>query len=89
MMALKPWVNWDFEGVVQPGRHFDASDSRARELQTAGLAIPHLDDAPGAVSVQPDPPTRFDEPADPPPAVATRSSSRRRGVSATVSTSGR
>jgi hypothetical protein len=42
MQALKPWVNYDREGVVEPGRQFEATELRARELELAGLAVPAL-----------------------------------------------
>lgn len=44
MEALKPWINWDHEGVVHPGIRFQANEYRARELELAGLAVPVLDE---------------------------------------------
>jgi hypothetical protein len=42
MQALKPWVNHDREGIVEPGRQFETTEDRARELQRMGLAVPAL-----------------------------------------------
>jgi hypothetical protein len=44
MEALKPWINYDHEGVVEPGQRFQAHGHRATELELAGLAVPVLDD---------------------------------------------
>jgi len=40
MLALRPWVNREYEGVVSPGQRFEAGALRAGELERAGLAIP-------------------------------------------------
>jgi hypothetical protein len=44
MEALRPWINYDFEGVVHPGQRFEAHTNRARDLELAGLAVPCLDE---------------------------------------------
>jgi LysM repeat protein len=44
MEALKPWINYDHEGVVEPGQRFQAHGQRAVELELAGLAVPVLDE---------------------------------------------
>ena len=44
MEALKPWINYDHEGVVHPGMRFQAHEVRARELQLSGLAVPVIDE---------------------------------------------
>lgn len=86
LMAIKPWINWDYEGVVKPGQYFEATESRSRELISAGLATPQVSSA-EVISVTPDPPTRFDARDDAPQPAVSRSSSRRRGASETASTS--
>jgi outer membrane biosynthesis protein TonB len=67
MEALKPWINWDHEGVVEPGRRFQASSLRATELENAGLAVPVLDENEQikVVADAPSPPPP--QPAKPPP----------------------
>lgn len=40
LQALKPWVNLDHEGRVEPGQIFEASDYRASELIRGNLAMP-------------------------------------------------
>ena len=39
LKALRPWVNQDYEGRVEPGQLFEANDYRANELIRAGLAM--------------------------------------------------
>jgi len=39
MMAIRPWRNFDHEGVVEPGFRFEAGHIRAQELERLGLAV--------------------------------------------------
>ena len=64
MEALKPWVNYDHEGVVHPGQRFQAHGARARELELAGLAVPCLDED-EQMKVVADPPPAPPEKAKP------------------------
>jgi hypothetical protein len=82
MKALRPWINWDHEGIVHAGQFFEATERRARELRLSGLAEPSLEGA--TVMVVPDPPVRRDEPV---PKQPRRSSFARRGASEMPSTS--
>jgi hypothetical protein len=62
MEALKPWINMDHEGVVEPGQRFQAHGPRATELELAGLAVPVLDDG-QQIKVVADPPSPQEQPA--------------------------
>lgn len=76
MEALKPWVNYDHEGVVHPGQRFEAHGTRARELELAGLAVPCLDED-EQIKVVADPPAKAPPPpveASPPPPQAAKPS---------------
>lgn len=54
MKALKAWHNAEFEGTVTPGREFDASEERARDLERGELAVRVVSKA--KVEVQSSPP---------------------------------
>ena len=56
MLALRPWVNRQHEGAVSPGQRFEATASRAGELERAGLAIPAASET-EKIKVPADPPT--------------------------------
>lgn len=76
MEALKPWINYDCEGVVDAGQRFHAHGQRAVYLELSGLAVPVIDeenpikviaDPPPAPSA---PPPQAEEPPPPPQAPA-------------------
>ena len=55
LKALRPWLNYDYEGYVEAGQTFDASEYRARELIRIGLAVAVAGTS-GKIHVPADPP---------------------------------
>lgn len=65
--ALRPWLNRDHEGWVDPGQEFETSEYRAMELVTAGMAVYAISST-EKVKVTADPPeapSPMEEPARP------------------------
>lgn len=66
MRAISSWMNREHEGMVHPGDEFEATEYRARDLVTVGLAVYAVSDV-NKVRVTADPADPINSPTNSPP----------------------